>query len=152
MVQFTEMFQSLQKSHEKADHILNKTSIKTVYKNSRAIRPLMLKVIKFYPCLKNSHKYTEYLQITYNKCNDWIRRIDSEIISLESRSSDLLFVLGRPFVYQANYLKKFLKNLKNLKKLCEESSISYYNSLPGNKIPLDVRSHIVGFISQVPLK
>ena len=144
--------QSLQKSHEKADNMILNADVKTVFKISCAIRPLMLKVIKFYPCLKNSHKYTEYLQITYNKCNDWIRSIDSEIISLESRSSDLMFVLARPFVYQANYLKKFRKNLKKIKKLCEDSSISYYNSLPGHKIPLEIRTHIISFISQVPLE
>jgi len=153
MVQLEEMLQSLQKSHEKTNHMITNSSIKTVYKNSRAIRPLMLKVIKFYPYLKNTAKYTEYLQVTYNKCNDWIERIDSEIISLESpRSEHCIIVRSSPFIYRANYLKKFLKNLKNLKKLCEESSISYYNSLPGNKIPLEIRSHIVSFISPVNME
>ena len=53
------------------------------------------------------------------------------------------------YQYQANYLKKFQKNLKKVKKLCENSSISYYNFLPGYKVPLEIRSHIVSFISPV---
>ncbi len=33
----------------------------------------------------------------------------------------------------------------------ESTSLSYYNLLPGNKLPLDIRSIIVSFISIVPI-
>lgn len=144
------MTQSLVKSHEKADRMILNTDnrVSSVFKNSCAIRPLMLKVIRFYPHLKNTVKYTEYLQVSYNKSKDWIMKIDREIISLEEWRSET----GVRKTREINYLKKFRKNLKKIKKLCEDSSISYYNSLPGNKIPLEIRTHIISFISQVPLE
>jgi len=150
------MLQSLTKSHKKATNMLESnfqclevwtSGPNAIFKNSRAIRPLILKVIRFYPDLKNTPKYTEYLQVSYNKCNDWIVKIDPEIERLEKAAS-----WSSKYQYQADYLKKFLKNLKNLKKLCEDSSISYYNSLPGYKVPLEIRTHIISFISQVPLE
>jgi len=144
-----EMLQSLTKSHKKADHMLIKASDRypNVFKNACAVRPLILKVLRFYPDLKKTPKYTEYLQVTYNKCKDWIVKIGPEIERLESAAA-----WSPVYQHQAEYLKKFQKNLKKIKKLCEESSISYYNSLPGYKVPLEIRGHIVGFISQAPME
>jgi hypothetical protein len=35
--------------------------------------------------------------------------------------------------------------------MCEDSSLEYYNYLPGEKLPSEVRSHIVSFISPAPI-
>ena len=139
------MLQSLTKSHKKSEMMMGMRQ--SIYEKARAIRPLILKVLRLYPDLKNTPIYTEYLQVSYNKSKEWIVEIGPEIERLEKYAA--LFSLCQ---YQANYLKKFQKNLKKIKKLCEETSISYYNFLPGYKVPLEIRGHIVGFISPVPLK
>ena len=139
------MLQSLTKSHKKTERDIIDDA--TIYENSRAVRPLILKVLRFYPQLMKSSLYNCYIQSTYNKSNEMIGKIGPEIERLEKYAS-----WSSDYQYQANYLKKFRKNLKKVKKLCEETSISYYNFLPGYKVPLEIRGHIVSFISQVPLK
>lgn len=139
------MLQSLTKSHKKTERDM--IDSETIYENSRAVRPLILKVLRFYPHLMESSLYNCYIQSTYNKSNEMIGKIGPEIERLEKYAS-----WSSDYQYQANYLKKFRKNLKKVKKLCEETSISYYNFLPGYKVPLEIRGHIVSFISQVPLK
>lgn len=136
------MLQSLTKSHKKAERDM--IDSETIYENSRAVRPLILKVLRFYPKLMESSLYNYYIQTTYNKSNEMIGKIGPEIERLEKYAS-----WSSDYQYQANYLKKFQKNLKKVKKLCEETSISYYNFLPGYKVPLEIRSHIVSFISPV---
>tara|TARA_Y200000002_G_scaffold182699_1_gene150770 strand:- start:34563 stop:35033 length:471 start_codon:yes stop_codon:yes gene_type:complete len=49
------------------------------------------------------------------------------------------------------YLYKFKKNLLKLKKKCEDLFIQQYKCLPGALLPLDVRNHIISFISPYPI-
>jgi hypothetical protein len=135
------MIQSLQKSHEKTRNNLQKANRLGIYEKARAIRPLILKVIRVYKKIKNEHEYTEYLQATYDKSKEMLMDIDAEIEMLEEEAA-----WSSKYQYQANYLKKFKKNLKKIIKLCQDSSIQYYTMLPDN-MPIDVRTHCVKFIS-----
>jgi hypothetical protein len=134
------MFQSLQKSHEKTRDNLQKAGRFGVYENARAIRPLILKVTRFYKQLKNEHAYTRHLQTTYKQSKKMLVDIDAELAIKASGCCAI-------YQYEIDYLKKFKKNLKKIIKLCQDSSIQYYAMLPDN-MPIDVRTYCVKFISQ----
>ena len=137
------MLQSLNKSQVKTERmlILASTKYPNVFENSRAVRPLILKILRFYPYLKNEAEYTQYLKATYINAKKMLPLIDTEILSIEAHAH-----WGPQYQYQANYLKKFQKNLQKIKKLCQDTSILYYTMLPDN-IPIDVRTYCVNFIS-----
>ena len=138
------MNHSLQKSHEKTERMLRNANDDT-YEKACAVRPLFLKILRFYNDFKNEHEYTQYLQTAYNKAKEMLVDIDIKIQTLESASA-----WAQVYQYQTTYLKKFKKNLKNIKKLCEDTSITYYTMFPDN-IPIDIRTHCVQFISQATI-
>ena len=108
-----------------------------VYGKVRAVRPLVLKILRLYNDLKNEHEYSQYLQAAYDKAKEMMETVDAEIDVLEAASAP---------AHQGEYLKKFKKNLEKIRKLCQDSSIQYYAMLPDN-MPIDVRTYCVKFIS-----
>ena len=73
--------------------------------------------------------------VVYKKTCKWLKEIDVMCESIELK------------VKEENYIRTFKKNLKKMKKMCEDTSISYYSLLP-DRIPIDVRSNCIQFISQ----
>ena len=106
-----------------------------VYEKVKAVRPLFLKIIKIYDELKHDHDWGEFWNISYKKSCQWLKEIDVMCESIELK------------VKEENYIRTFKKNLKKMKKMCEDTSISYYSLLP-DRIPIDVRTHCIQFISQ----
>ena len=134
-----EFISSIKKSQLKTNIMLaNATGI---YEKIKAVRPLFLKVIKFYDNFKHDGEWTDFWQVSYTKSCAWDEEIDSLCLSVELK------------VKEENYIKSFKKNLKKIKKMCQDTSVSYYSLLPDN-MPIDVRSHCVKFISQAtfPIK
>lgn len=138
------MMQSINKSHTKTEHMMRKTGDDVAGK-ARAARPLVLKILRFYNDFKNEHVYTQYLQATYDTSKVMLVDIDAEIQRLEEAS-----LLAPVNQNKLNYLKKTKKNLKKIRKLCQDSSIQYYGMLPDN-MPIDVRTYCVKFISQATI-
>jgi hypothetical protein len=106
-----------------------------IYEKIKAVRPLFLKIIKIYDELKHDHEWGRFWKVSYKKSCQWLKDIDIQCQSVELK------------VKEEDYIKKFKKNLKKMKKMCEDTSISYYSLLP-DRIPIDVRTHCVQFISQ----
>ena len=134
-----EVISSIKKSQFKTNIMLaNATSI---YEKIKAVRPLLLKVIRFYDNFKHDSEWTEFWQVAYTKSCTWGTEVDSLCLSVELK------------VKEENYIKSFKKNLKKIKKMCQDTSVSYYSLLPDN-MPIDVRSQCVQFISQAtfPIK
>ena len=134
-----ECISSIKKSQRKTNMmIVNATSI---FEKIKAVRPMMLKIIRFYDNLKHDPEWTEFMRVTYTKSCAW----DEEV--------DTLCLLAELTVKEENYIKLFKKNLKKIKKMCQDTSVSYYSLLPDN-IPIDVRSYCIQFISQAtfPIK
>ena len=111
-----------------------------VYKGSRAIRPLILNLIRCYNDLKDNPKTTEYLQMAYNKAGQFLPIVTAEIDAIEATTEASMHQ------YKVDYLKKFKKNLDKIKKLCRDTSITYYSMMPDN-MPIDVRTYCVKFIA-----
>lgn len=126
-----ERFDSLKKSQEKTGQLLE--SAHTLYEKVKAVRPLFLKFLRLYEDMEKDFAWNELIQVAYIKTT---MEFLPEVVDLKQ---------------QNNYIKKFEKNLLKFKKICEDTTISYYNYLPGNKLPLDVRSKIISFISPVPM-
>jgi hypothetical protein len=111
----------------------------STYDKCRATRPFILTILRNYDDLEGDIEWSVFLRVAYTKAtSDFLPVLDVRISELDGLGSSQR---------EGNYLKKFRKNLLKLKKKCEDSSIDYYNYLPGNKLPLDVRTHIIGFIS-----
>ena len=106
-----------------------------VYEKVKAVRPLFLKIIKIYDELKHDHDWCNFWRVVYKKTCKWLKEIDVMCESIELK------------VKEENYIRTFKKNLKKMKKMCEDTSISYYSLLP-DRIPIDVRSNCIQFISQ----
>jgi hypothetical protein len=150
--QFTKI---LKKSTTKTTNALNDKCI-TTYGKCRAVRPLILKILKYFNNLEGEIACSDFILVVYNKLiKDFLPVVDKEILKLENYAAVGIILHtywnGKKYI-QENYLKKFKKNLLKLKKRCEDYTINYYNYLPGNKLPLDVRSNIISFISLVPME
>ena len=139
----------LKKSHDKMQKTM--AFCTKHFDKCRATRPFILNILRHFDDLEGDIKWSEFLRVAYTKATrDFLPVLDAEISELEELSRIWYEEAGRVEQWvpnQTNYLKKFRKNLLKLKKKCEDSSIDYYNYLPGYKLPLDVRRHIIGFIS-----
>ena len=124
---------------KKMRYITNNTTKKNnMYEKTKAVRPFVLKVIRNFDLIKHEWVYTNFLQVLYKKSVKWLKDIDTELL------------YNKWEIKEENYIKSFQKNLKKIKKTCEDTSIAYYSLLP-DRIPIDVRTHCVQFISQAKI-
>ena len=122
------------KSIQKSNNKLKKMMIgKSKSGKCRAMRPFILKLLRLFDDLEKDFAWNELIQVAYIKTT---MEFLPEVVDWKQ---------------QRGYIKKFEKNLRKFKKICEDTTIHYYNYLPGNKLPLDVRSKIISFISPVPM-
>lgn len=127
---------SIKKSQEKMNKMLAES--RNLHEKIKAVRPFFLKVIRLYDVLKHDFEWSEFFQVAYKKSILFLKQIK------EQEEVDELKVK------EENYINSFKKNLKKMKKICEDTSISYYTLLP-DRIPIDVRGHCVQFISQATI-
>ena len=121
-------------SMKKSNNKLKKNILgKSQSEKCRAMRPYILKLLRLFDDLEKDFSWNELIQVAYIKIT---MEFLPEIVHCKQ---------------QGGYIKKFEKNLRKFKKICEDTTIHYYNYLPGNKLPLDVRSKIISFISPVPM-
>jgi hypothetical protein len=127
---------SIQNSLDKTNKMLE-TSY-GLYERVKAIRPLILKLIRLYHKIEHEWGYSTMWIATYEKICEMIK------ILRERVSEDFT-------IKECNYINKFIKNIKKLKKMCENTTIIYYSMLPDN-IPIDVRTHCLQFISNATIR
>ena len=127
---------SIQNSLDKTNKMLE-TSY-GLYERVKAIRPLILKLIRLYHKIEHEWRYSTMWIATYKKICEIIK------ILRERVSEDFT-------IKESNYINKFIKNIKKLKKMCENTTIIYYSMLPDN-IPIDVRTHCIQFISNATIR
>ena len=132
-----ECVSAIKKSQRKSNIMLANAS--GIYEKIKAVRPVMLQIIRFYDNLKHEPKWTEFLQTAYIKSCTWDKEVDILCLSVELK------------VKEKNYIRLFKNNLKKIKKMCQDTSVSYYSLLPDN-MPIDVRTHCVQFISQATIR
>lgn len=132
-----ECISGIKKSQHKSNIMLAKAT--GLYERIKAVRPQILKIIKFYDILKHKPEFTEFWRVAYIKSCTWDKEVDILCLSTELK------------VKEKNYIKLFKKNLKKIKKMCQDTSVSYYSLLPDN-MPIDVRTHCVQFISQATIR
>mgnify|MGYP006089565011 CR=1 FL=1 len=138
--------ESLQKSNSK----MNKKLQGSVYEKCRGTRPYILKVLRLYDNLEKEIAWSDFIRVLYVKSiKDFIPVLNKEIPRYKR---SIKWYGGKNNKLRLNYLINFKNNLLNIKKKCENSTIMYYNYLPGNKLPLEVRSKIISFISPVPME
>ena len=131
-----ENIDSIKKSQKKTELMLKNAN--GLYERIKALRPLILKIIRFYEHYKHDSGLTEFWRMAYTKSCEWSKEIDRLRLLVELK------------VKEKKYIKSFKKNLKKIKKMCEDTSITYYSLLPDN-MPIDVRTHCVQFISQATI-
>ena len=128
-----EFISSVKKSQKKMNIMLaNSTNL---YGKIKAVRPLFLKIIRIYDDLKHDLEWSEFFQVAYKKSSHLLKQIKE----LEG--------VSELKVKEENYINSFKKNLKKIKKMCEDTTVSYYSLLP-DRMPIDVRTYCVQFISQ----
>ena len=129
---------------------MNEKSTTSVYEKCRVVRPYVLKVLRLFTDLEKEMAWSEFIQVLYVKSiKDFLPVLNEEI---NKYKKSIKWYGGKNNKRRLKYLNIFKKNLLNVKKKCEDSTIAYYNYLPGNKLPLDVRSKIISFISPVPIE
>jgi hypothetical protein len=127
---------SIAKSQRKAS--LMSAHASGLYQKCKAVRPCFLKIIRTYDCFKHNPKWAGFWQVLYKKSNDFLKTIEEECLLVELK------------IKEKKYINTFKKNLKKIKKMCQGTSISYYSLLP-DKMPIDVRTYCVQFISQAKI-
>tara|TARA_B100000795_G_scaffold257332_1_gene230482 strand:+ start:73 stop:606 length:534 start_codon:yes stop_codon:yes gene_type:complete len=143
-------FESILKSSKKTFQTLQNNQSHTTYWKCRAARPLILKILRHFHDLEKEFAWNELLQVTYMKATKEFLPILDNVIN----KSDMYlkpYTTYRRWVDEVKYLNIFKKNLLKIKKKSEDTTIAYYNYLPGSKLPLDIRTKIVSFISLVPM-
>ena len=140
---------TLEKRLTKLLNNFEKNKGKSGYKDSKLIRPILLNVLRQYGAVQDKFKWNRFLKVCYIKCLEFTKPVTCCISKLECYDK---IKYGKNYDKELNYLKKFKKNLEKIKIKSESTSLSYYNLLPGNKLPLEIRNIIVSFISIVPIK
>ena len=135
--QQTRVLQSIKNSWSKTEKNIINTN--TMYKKTKAIRPLLLNIIRHYDVIKHEWAYARFFQVLYKKSVKWANDIDEEFLSKHARTTS-----------ETNYIKSFKKNLTKIKKICEDTSITYYLMLP-DRFNNDIRTHCIQFISQAAI-
>lgn len=128
-----EYVSSIKKSQKKMNKML--ANSRNLYEKIKAVRPYFLKIIRIYEVLKHDLEWSEFFQVAYKKSCLLLKQI-KELEGVDELK-----------VKEENYINSFKKNLKKMKKICEDTTISYYTLLP-DRMPIDVRTHCVRFISQ----
>jgi len=128
-----EYISSIKKSQKKMNIML--ANSRNLYEKIKAMRPLFLKVIRIYDDLKHDLEWSGFFQVAYKKSCHLLKQI-KELEGVDELK-----------VKEENYINSFKKNLKKMKKMCEDTSISYYALLP-DRMPIDVRTYCVQFISK----
>lgn len=140
--------ETLEKKISKLLNKFEKNKGQSGYKDSKLIRPILLNVLRQYGTMQDKFKWNRFLKVCYIKCLEFTKPVTCCISKLECYDK---IKYGKNYDKELNYLKKFKKNLEKIKIKSESTSLSYFNLLPGNKLPLDIRSIIVSFISIVPI-
>ena len=146
----------ISKSNEKMKKALIKSKAQDwrCYTYSKAARPFILKILKNFTCLSNS--CWETIQVLYiQSIKEIIPNLNKATfkyeLSIAAANSTKNVPRSNRLVIELKYINKYRNNLLKFKKKCEDKTISYYNYLPGNTLPLDIRSKIISFISSVPM-
>jgi hypothetical protein len=140
--------QIVKKSYSKMNKNLDKNT--ECYQKCRSTRPFILKVLRFFNDIEKEIAWSRFIQVLYVKTvNDFLPVLNEEINRYKMANT---MWSGPKTKHILNYLYKFKNNLLNIKKKCEDSTIVYYNYLPGNKLPIELRTKIISFISPVPIK
>ena len=126
----------IKKSQKKMNKMLAES--RNLHDKIKAVRPYFLKVIRIYDVLKDDFEWNEYFQVAYKKSCEFLKEIKEQ-----ERIAELK-------VKEQKYINSFKKNLKKMKKMCEDTSITYYALLP-DRIPIDVRGYCVQFISHATI-
>ena len=142
-VEKTIEYKSINESNSKTQKLLSTNKCRTIHSRSLVVRPFILKILRHYDNLEMNAVWCKFLQVSYIKASkEFIPVLNKRIFSLKD-----LMTSTKKRNNEMKYLLMFKNNLLRLKKKCEDSTINYFNYLPGKKIPLEIRSHIVSFIS-----
>tara|TARA_B110001450_G_C17457630_1_gene414770 strand:+ start:28 stop:468 length:441 start_codon:yes stop_codon:yes gene_type:complete len=140
------LLKSILKSQKKANKILHSSQVFITHKMSRALRPFILNILRNFTNLEKDIQFCQFMQSIYiTTTKKYIPILNVEIIDYDMYSK----CHGGVFIVHTKYIRKLIKNLLNLRKKCEDSTIAYYNYLPGNKLPLEIRRKIISYISLV---
>ena len=127
-----ECYELIKKSQAKSNAMLERGN--TMYENIKAVRRTFLLYIRIFDDIKHDWKYNEFCRVLYKKSLGILKQVEDGEKNGEFK------------VKEENYINYFKKNLKKIKKMCEDTSITYYALLP-DRMPIDVRTHCIQFIS-----
>lgn len=124
-------------------------TIQSTYDSCAGLRYHFLEILSMYDSAKKNTSWTQYIRVIYNKLvNIYIPLLDKTIIQ---KSPGTVLRMNYDCYTKNEELIAFKKNCLKLKKKCEESTINYYNYLPGSILPLNIRTKIINYISPVPM-
>ena len=137
-----ECISSIKKTQRKTNIMLANARKNSLYEKVKAMRPLFLKIIRMYDYLKYDLEWNKFWNVAYKKSCEFIKEID--------RHDEMNYFGIELKVKELNYINSFKNNCKKVKKMCQDTSISYYALLP-DRIPIDVRGYCVQFISHATI-
>lgn len=127
-----EYYELIKKSLAKSMPMMERGN--TMYEKIKAVRRTFLLYIRIFDDIKHDWEYNQFCRVLYKKSLELLKQIEDEE------------KIGEFKVKEENYINYFKKNLKKIKKMCEDTSITYYALLP-DRMPIDVRTHCIQFIS-----
>jgi len=112
------------------------------YYKVKKIRPMYLYVLRVFDYMDKRYTYNSFLRSCYSKTTEFISILHNEMGFLAHNDP------GEANKYR--YMKIFLKNMVSFRIKCIQSTLAQYSKLPGH-FPLVLRSHIVSYITYLPI-
>ena len=112
------------------------------YDKVKKIRPMYLYVLRMFDYMDRRYSYNSFLRSCYSKTTEFISILHTEMELLAQNDPDE--------AKKYRYMNIFLKNMVSFRIKCIQSTLAQYSKLPGH-IPLVLRSHIVSYITYLPI-
>ena len=108
----------------------------------KTIRPMYLYVLRMFDYMDRRYTYNTFLRSCYSKTTEFISILRIEMGFLAHNDPDE--------AKKYRYMNMFLKNMISFRIKCIQSAYTQYSKIPGD-IPLVLRSHIVSYITYLPM-
>ena len=108
----------------------------------KTIRPMYLYVLRMFDYMDRRYIYNSFLRSCYSKTTEFISILRNEMGLLAQNDPDE--------AKKHRYMNIFLKNMVSFRIKCIQSTMAQYSKIPG-RLPLVLRSHIVSYITYLPI-
>jgi len=118
-----------------------------LYERCKQIRPMFLFFMREFQLLQ---VLVPFMRTCFRKSYEFQKDVDARLdLIAEIREENGAGSAATKTEYK--YLTWLVKNFKTFRRTCLQNTLQQFGKLPGH-LPLDLRSHIVSYISTIPIQ